>query len=261
MFWDVFKKYIIALTITLACILPAGAADFSAYMEDVQERIMNSWNPPEDIIEGHADVIFRINRNGEILSSEIIQSSGNSDFDNSVKEVLERCSFRELPTDCDKEYITVKYAFNLHIADSQKMKEYAELAEKYYNSDKQLALKYLNLAINEINGDSYSYFLYARRCKLNKELGYTEAANADLAEFNRLKAMYGQKRIRACKRMVQEENTPYSYFTLASAYDSAGEYNNAINAINQAIAMTPLNHAYIRYRAEMVMRHDRQATN
>ena len=257
MFWDDFKKYIIALSITFLAAIPAFAADFSEYMADVQDRIMNCWNPPEDMLEGHADVIFKISSNGEVLSSELVQSSGNEAFDKSVKETLSKCMFRKLPEDSKKEYITIKYSFNLHAADSEKMKEYAELAERYYNSDKQLALKYINLAINEIRGDSYSYFLYARRSKLYKELGNLEAAKADLAEFNQLKDLYYQKKIRACKKNALEENTPYSYFTLASAYDAAGEYDNAIGAINKAIAMTPLNHAYIRYRAEMIMKYSK----
>ena len=238
--------------------LPAKSEDFGGYMSDVNKRIQKTWTPPNDIMDSHAEVLFRVNKYGEVLYSQITKSSGNSEFDKSVKEALNHCVFDEFPADSKREFITIQYSFNLHSADTERMKEYAELAEKYYSCDKNLALKYLDMAIEEIKGDSCSYFLYARRCKLNNELGNKEAANSDLAEFERLKALNDEKRIRACKKDVQEIGSPFAYFSLANAYDAAGDYENAIVAINQAIKMTPLNNAYIRYRADIIIRHDNE---
>ena len=41
---------------------------------------------------------------------------------------------------------------------------------------------------------------------------------------------------------------------LANAYDVAGDYRNAIEELDKAIAMTELNNSYKRYRAELVSR-------
>jgi len=258
MFWDLYKRLFIALTITVCLILPAKSEDFSRYMSDVNEKIQNIWNPPEGIIEGHTEVVFKVDKTGNLLYYHIAEPSGNKAFDKSAVETIKKCPFNELPANSENEYITIRYSFDLHAADSEKMKQYAELAEKYSTSDKKLALKYLDMAIGEIKGDSISYFLYARRCKINKELGNIDAANKDLAEFKKLKSLNNEKRIKACKKEAQANNDPFAYFTLANAYEAAGDYNNALAAINQAINMTPLNHSYKRYRAEMIIKRDRE---
>ena len=258
MFFDLSKRLFIALTITICLILPANSEDISSYMADVNEKIQNTWKPPEGIIEGHTEVIFKVGKTGDLLYYHIVEHSGDKAFDKTVVETLKNCPFNELPDDAESECITVRYSFDLHAADSEKMKQYAELAEKYSYSDKKLALKYLDMAIDEIKGDSLAYFLYARRCKINKELGNIEAANKDLAEFNKLKNLNNEKRIKVCRRKAQESNDPFAYFALANAYESAGDFDNALASINQAISMTPLNNAYKRYRAELIMRHDKE---
>ena len=85
-------------------------------------------------------------------------------------------------------------------------------------------------------------------------MGNEEAAKADIAECKRLKTIYDNNRIQKCKDALRQEETPFAYFTLANAYDLAGDYNNAIYNIDKAISMTELNHAYKRYKAEIQMR-------
>ena len=258
MFWDLYKRLFIALTITISIVMPVKSEDFNSYMADVNEKLQDLWTPPEGVIEGHADVVFKLDKTGDLLYYHLIQKSGDTKFDKSVVEALKKCPFNEFPHDSKQEYITINYSFDLHIADTDKMQKYAELAERYYNSDKHLALKYLDMAIDEIQGNSLAYFLYARRCKINNELGNKEAANNDLAEFSRLKALHDEKRIKLCRQEANNEKTPYAYFTLANAYEAAGDFDNALISINQAISMTPLNNAYKRYRAELIMRHDKE---
>ena len=55
-------------------------------------------------------------------------------------------------------------------------------------------------------------------------------------------------------KALEKDETPFAYFTLANAYELAGDFQNALNSIDKAISMTELNNAYIRYRAEMIMR-------
>ena len=229
--------------------------DFSDYMTSLKEKIHKMWIPPEVLEEGHAVVIFKLDRSGEIVSTRVEESSGNEVFDASALDVLAKASpFGEFPNSSNRDYITIKYSFDSSIVKTDKMKEYVENAEKLYNINNQMALHYIDLAIKEIEGDSACYFLYARRYKINKALGNIQSAESDLQECKRLKPIYDKKRINACKLNVETEGTPFSYFALANAYDAAGDYSNAINALNQAIKMTPLNNTYKRYRAEIILK-------
>ena len=47
---------------------------------------------------------------------------------------------------------------------------------------------------------------------------------------------------------METEDNAFAYYYLAYAYERIGDYENAIWAINEAIARTDLNHQYKRYR-------------
>ena len=116
------------------------------------------------------------------------------------------------------------------------------------------ALDIIDKAIKSIEGDPAAYFLYARRYKINKLMGNTAEAQKDMAECKRLKIAYDRRRIAKCKEALLQDETPFAYFTLANAYELAGDYQNALYNIDKAIGMTDLNQAYKRYRAELIMK-------
>ena len=236
----------------------SGMYDFSGYMQDVRDKIQKSWNPPEVMEEGRVDLIFKIDKSGDLISYQIKQGSGNHLYDESAIEALKKASpFKILPADCNREYITVKYSFESSIVKTDKVKELVQISEKYTNVDNKLALNYIDRAIQEIQGDYASYFLYARRHKINKLMGNNSEAESDLAQCKKLKALYDKRRINTCKKAAEIDPTPFAYFTLANAYELAGDYNNAIINIDRAISMTELNQAYKRYRAEIVMKRNK----
>ena len=229
--------------------------DMSEYMEKLNKKIEDNWRAPEVMEEGKVSVIFKIDRDGKIIYTEVDKSSGNAVFDESaVNTIKTSAPFPHLPEDSKREYLTLKYNFESSIIKTDTMKKYVENSERYFNVDNKLALKYIDMAIKEIDGNSECFFLYARRYKINKALGDLNSANEDLEKCKKLKKLYDTNRIRTCKQMVANENSAFSYFSLASAYDSAGDYPNAIDAIDKAISMTDLNHSYKRYRAEIIMR-------
>ena len=266
-------KLIIALSLGLMLICPAFASeddayqpqrsvntryDFSDYMSAVRSKIQKNWSPPEVLEEGHAVVIFKIDKSGNVISSYIKESSGNRLYDESALNSIQKAApYLNLPEESGRENITVLYSFDSSIVKTDHIKELVEMSEKFTNCDTLTALKYIDQAIREIEGDPAAYFLYARRHKLDKMLGNHQAAIDDLAECKRLKGLYDKRRIEKCKEALAQEETPFAYFTLANAYDLAGDYNNAIYNIDKAISMTELNHAYKRYRAEIVMRNSK----
>jgi TonB family protein len=229
--------------------------DLSGYVASLQKKIQKSWVPPEVIEQGHAVVIFKLDRDGNVIHSYIKESSGNNLYDISAMESIQKSSpFASFPEGYNKETLTMQYVFNSSVVSKDCIRELIEKADRYVNSNNQLALKYIDEAINTIQGDPSAYFLYARRHKINKLLGNNEESANDLAESKRLKALYDTQRINKCKEALLAEETPFAYFTLANAYELAGDIDNALYNIDKAISMTDLNHSYKRYRAEIIMR-------
>ncbi len=232
--------------------------EFGDYMAKVRDKISKTWTPPDVVEEGHASVIFKVDRNGNVISAYIKESSGNSLYDESALNSVQKASpYSEFPQNASREYITVMYSFDSSVVSANQVKDLVAQSERYVNVDNQMALTILDKAIKSIEGDPASYFLYARRHKLNKKMGNSEEAKADLEKCKELKFVYDKRRIQKCKEALMQDETPFGYFTLANAYELAGDYDNAIRNIDKAISMTELNHAYKRYRAEMIMRNSK----
>lgn len=273
MFGSMGTKYLVVLTLGLMVLMPVQAeefdynqirsrvslqSEFGDYMTQVRAKISKTWSPPDVLEEGHASVVFKLDKNGNVISSYIKESSGNSFYDQSALNSIQQASpYDAFPVNASRDVITIQYSFDSSIVKADYIKDLANQADKYVNSNKELALKYIDDAIKSIEGDPAAYFLYARRYKLNKQLGNVQEANNDLAECKRLKAAYDKRRINKCKEALAKEETHFAYFALANAYDLAGDYNNAIYNIDKAISMTELNHAYKRYRAEIIMRNSK----
>ncbi len=232
-------------------------ADFAPYMVSVRENIQKNWHPPDVIQEGHVSVLFQLDRSGRIISSKILESSGNEIFDESALDALKRSEpFGKFPEQSSREVITINYSFDSSLVSTDKMKEYMAQSDRYYYSDKGESLKYINLAINEVCGDERAYFLYEKRSKIKNALGDTKGAEEDLALYRDLKNKVDIKRVHAIKHQAEIENTPFAYFYLAYSYEQIKDYENAIHAINKAIDMTELNNQYKRYRTELVKKYE-----
>ena len=267
------KKTIMALSLGVMLILPVCAEEFNYgetkrrisineefgdYMTTVRTKIFQKWAPPNVLEEGHAGIVFKLDRNGNVISAYVKESSGNTLYDQSaLNSVQQAAPYAKFPNSTSRESITVMYSFDSSIVDKEEVKNLVAESEKYINRNNQMARNILDTAIKTIEGDPAAYFLYARRHKIDKLMGDTEAAKNDLAECKKLKAVYDKQRINKCKEALALEETPFGYFTLANAYELAGDYQNAINNIDKAISMTELNHAYKRYRAELIMKSDK----
>ena len=230
--------------------------DFSAYMNDVRTKIQKNWYPPECLEkDGHMLVKFSLTRSGDIYSLEVLESSGDSFYDASAMEALKKAApFNHFPAQTARGSITIKYSFDTSVVNTGDMQKYLALSDKFYNVNNRMALDYISRAIDEVDGDINAYFLYGRRGKIRAALGDTDGGRADLEEARRLKAKYDKKRIMASKLYAEMEQSPFSYFGLAHSYDIAGDYENAIKAIDKAISLTNLNNQYKRYRTELMQK-------
>lgn len=228
-------------------------SDFAEYMENVQTMLQKNWITPDILEEGHVRLIFKVDKSGNVISGEILESSGNPVFDESAINAIHKSEpFGKFPDNSTRETITINYSFDTSMVKTDKMKMYYELAKKNFYSDRTLALKYINLAISEVEGDCESYFLYKRRGKIKEALGDHLGAREDFEKYESLKAKVDIKRVHSLKHYAQQEDTAFAYYYLAYAYEQIKDYDNAVWAINKAIERTDLNNQYKRYRAELM---------
>ena len=228
---------------------------FSEYMKNVHEQIDKNWISPDILEQAHVTLKFKVDRNGEVYDVEMISTSGNEVYDEAAMEALKKSSpFDKFPESATRNYITIKYNFDTFLVNTEKMKEYVEKSNSLYGHDNELAFKYINLAINEIDGDIRTYFLYGKRSKIKRALGDYKGAEEDFIKCQDLKNKYDQKRIVHCKIIAEAEKSPFAYFYLANAYDIAGDYESAISAIDKAIGLTDLNNQYKRYKKELLLK-------
>lgn len=259
------KGLIIVISILLA--LPAFAepyynqptsnrqvqSDFSSYMENVNEKLQKNWTPPDFLEEAHTRILFKLNRDGDIYSASIIESSGDDIYDEAAINALKKSiPFEKFPSNSTRQSLTINYSFDTTLVKTDRMRNYYELSKQNFYCDKDAALKYINLAIAEVNGDDESYFLFKRRGKIKEAMGDHVGAKEDFSKYESMKARVDVKRVHALKHQAEVEDTAYAYFYLAYAYEQIKDYENAIHAINKAIERTDLNNTYKRYRTELV---------
>ncbi len=228
-------------------------ADFSDYMANVRSKLQKNWVCPDFLEEGHVRVLFRVDRQGNVIAGDILESSGNPVYDESAVNAIHKSEpFGLFPENTSRQFITINYSFDTSFVKTDKVKELYEQAKRYTYSDKQLALRYINEAIEEVGTDNESYFLYKRRSKIKEGLGDHVGAREDMQQYEKMKAKIDIKRVHALKHQAEQEDSAFAYYYLAYAYEQIRDYEGAIWAINKAIERTDLNQQYKRYRTELV---------
>lgn len=228
-------------------------SDFSDYMTNVRSKLQKNWICPDFMEEGHVRVLFKIDNHGNVIAGDILESSGNDVYDESAVNAIHKSEpFGEFPQNTTRQTITINYSFDTGFVKTEKIKELYDLAKRYSYSDRQLALKYINQAIDEVGTDNESYFLYKRRANIREGLGDHIGAKEDLEQYKKMKAKVDIKRVHALKHQAEVEDSAFAYYYLAYAYEQIRDYENAIWAINKAIERTDLNQQYKRYRTELV---------
>jgi TonB family protein len=90
-----------------------GNFQYNWYFQEMLRRINDKWRPPGQSVEGQRVVVlFEIARNGQVLSSEVEESSGNFLYDQAaLRAVVESGPFRELPADFTERSIRIHMGF------------------------------------------------------------------------------------------------------------------------------------------------------
>ncbi|MBS1954471.1 MAG: TonB family protein [Cyanobacteria bacterium SZAS-4] len=87
-----------------------------SYLRDVHRRIKHAWTPGVDDITGSAQIMFRLRKNGRLVSMKLIRSSGESDTDDSAMHAITACApFKPLPPEFTADYLDLLYTFNYKV--------------------------------------------------------------------------------------------------------------------------------------------------
>jgi TonB family protein len=76
------------LSLALALLLAAAAADFDQYLDQIRDRVQSTWKYPAKSDSLQTTVKFNIDRAGRITDLEITRPSARKDFDASVLEAV-----------------------------------------------------------------------------------------------------------------------------------------------------------------------------
>lgn len=87
--------------------------DFGPYMRDLQRRIKMNWDPPKGTESKRVVVLFKIAKDGRLLSSKIMQSSDIYDVDRAALNAVELTEpFRQLPPDFKGKSVDIQFTFD-----------------------------------------------------------------------------------------------------------------------------------------------------
>lgn len=90
--------------------------DFGPYMIELQRRIKRRWNPPRGNESKRVVLMFKISKDGRLLSLSVYKSSGVPEADQAaIQAVKESAPFRPLPPEHRGNYVDIEFAFDYNV--------------------------------------------------------------------------------------------------------------------------------------------------
>jgi TonB family protein len=90
--------------------------DFGPYMRDLQRRIKFNWNPPKGNESKRVVLLFKIAKNGQLLSCKVHKSSGLPAADQAaINAVKLTAPFRPLPAEYKGTSIDIQFTFDYNV--------------------------------------------------------------------------------------------------------------------------------------------------
>jgi len=90
--------------------------DFGPYMRELQRRIKMNWDPPKGNRSKRVVLLFKIARDGRLLSARVFKSSGLPNSDKAALHAVELTApFRPLPADFKGKSIDIQFTFDYNV--------------------------------------------------------------------------------------------------------------------------------------------------
>ena len=90
--------------------------NFGPYMSDLQRRIKANWDPPRGDESKRVVLLFRIAKDGRLLSVKVVKSSGSQAADRAALAAVELTApFRALPSDYRGADVDIQFTFDYNV--------------------------------------------------------------------------------------------------------------------------------------------------
>lgn len=90
--------------------------DFGPYMRDLQRRIKMNWDPPKGNESKRVVLLFKIAKDGRLLSCSVFKSSGLPNADKAALNAVQLTApFRPLPADFKGQSIDIQFTFDYNV--------------------------------------------------------------------------------------------------------------------------------------------------
>lgn len=90
--------------------------NFAPYMRELQSRIKYNWDPPKGNESKRVVLMFRIAKNGQLLSNRVSKSSGMAVADRAALNAVEvTAPFKPLPAEFRGQYIDIQFTFDYNV--------------------------------------------------------------------------------------------------------------------------------------------------
>lgn len=90
--------------------------DFGPYMEALQHKIKKYWTPPKENKTKKVVLLFKIDKNGKLLSNSVLVSSGKSNVDQAaLKAVSLSAPFAPLPEEYKGNSVYIQFTFDYNV--------------------------------------------------------------------------------------------------------------------------------------------------
>lgn len=114
------------------CVLADGEVDFTSYMRELQLRLKANWNPPSVYQGRRVILLFKVAKDGALISSSIYRSSGDKDMDTAALNAVKASSpFRPLPLEFKGESIDIQFKFDYNVFANNELKFYQSLVHPF----------------------------------------------------------------------------------------------------------------------------------
>ena len=95
--------------------------DFGPYMRELQRRIKMNWDPPKGNESKRVVLLFKIAKDGRLLSCKISKSSGLPTADQAALKAVELTApFRPLPADFKGQSIDIQFTFDYNVFNAKR---------------------------------------------------------------------------------------------------------------------------------------------
>ena len=95
--------------------------DFDSYMKELKKDIKTNWNPPKGKENKTVVLLFKIAKDGNLISYKIHKSSGQANVDRAALKAIELTApFRPLPEDFEGQNIDIQFTFDYRTLNSAK---------------------------------------------------------------------------------------------------------------------------------------------